>query len=286
MKIIRYIILSILIIAFAGVVFVLSMKQQTSDEKWRSDFAKDQIEILRSDGIRMIKRPSSEEVNQSVIFIHGAPGEGSQFLPYLSDSTLSSQADLYVLDRPGYGYSDYGKAIPQISVQARKIQNAINEQVDTTKEIILVSHSFGGPIGALLGILQPSLYKGHLMLCPVIDPVSEPMFWYSGLPLWWPFSLFSSGAMKTSAYEKKSHPDELKNLMNLWSKSEVKTKMIQGAEDWLAPIENAAFVREYFSKRYTEVEIMPDDSHFIPFNKADFVIEQILLLGSGSEIAD
>ena len=82
--------------------------------------------------------------------------------------------------------------------------------------------------------------------------------------------------MKVAAHEKLNHANELQKIQHLWKEIEVPTLHVQGAKDWLAPMENADFVKEKFNQEYTEVMILEKSSHFIPFTKREWVIQLIL----------
>jgi len=275
-KVLKYIAFLAPIAILTVVIIILSMKQQTSDSEWKDKIKG--VEIVNKDGIRLIKNKAAAPSLDAIVFIHGAPGEASQFSDYLTSSDLLHSASVYTLDRPGYGDSDYGEPVTSIAIQAERIHDVLMQEITDSTRITLVSHSYGGPIAAHMSLIDSSRYHAHLMLCPVIDPVSEPMFWYAGAPLWWPLRYISSGAMQVSAYEKKSHPSELTKIQDYWKDNEVNTLMIQGAKDWLAPIENAEFVKKHFPAKNTQVVVLEEESHFIPFNKQDYVIEQILML--------
>mgnify|MGYP001980086863 CR=1 FL=1 len=278
-KAIKYILIILLVFILAGVTLILSSEQRIDDQSLTNDFNKSNINLNLHDSnkIRAWKTKGFKREN-AIVFIHGAPGSGDQFNIYLKDSLLRNVADIITLDRPGYGYSNYGNPQTNIQKQAESIFNTIYQIADSTQHIILVSHSFGGPIASYIGIRHPNKIKGHLMLNPVMDPESEPMFWFSGAPLWWPIKYISSGAMKVAAHEKISHPEELESLSHLWTKSKIPTIMIQGRKDWLAPFENAQFVKDHFDPDFIKVKILDESSHFVPFNQTDYVIEQILEL--------
>lgn len=272
------------VIILLGVVFIvliylgLSMDMRSSDEELIDYFSDHDInaEVHMTDGLRSIHIKSLSKTDHTVIFVHGAPGSADQFKTYLIDSTLRNHANLITLDRPGYGYSDYGRAMIDIPEQARVIESMILVHVDTTQNIVLVSHSYGGPICAVLSALIPDRIKSNLMLNPVIDPDSEKEFWFSGAPLWWPLRYISSGANKVAAHEKLNHASSLRNIEAYWDRLKVRTVHIQGDRDWLAPIENARFVQNNFNPELTEVIILNNTSHFIPFTRRTQIMQWII----------
>ncbi len=45
----------------------------------------------------------------TIVFIHGTPGSWDAFAGYMQDSSLLTQYRMISIDRPGSGYSDFGK---------------------------------------------------------------------------------------------------------------------------------------------------------------------------------
>jgi pimeloyl-ACP methyl ester carboxylesterase len=286
-KAIKYGSLLVLLVVLIAVYLILSMEQRINNQALSNEFNSNEqlINIHNINDIRLWQT-DDEQKNVVLVFIHGAPGSGDQFNIYLMDSTLRSKSSMITLDRPGYGYSSYGNDVSNINEQSELIHHSLSSVIDSSQKILFISHSFGGPIAALIGINYPQNVIGHLMLNPVIDPNSEPMFWFSELPLWWPFRYFSSGAMKVASHEKMMHPDELNAISQKWIKNTIPTLMIQGKKDWLAPLGNVDFVKNNFPNGTLEMKVIDEYSHFIPFSQKDFVVDQIISMMDFSKNQD
>ena len=72
-----------------------------------------------------------------VLFVHGSPGSGSNFYDYLKDTALQSKAQLASVDRPGFGYSDFGKSEPELQQQAYEIAQTLLAQFETMGRLIV-----------------------------------------------------------------------------------------------------------------------------------------------------
>ena len=59
-----------------------------------------------------------------VLFFHGAPGSLDAFNPYFEIPELRAAAQLVSVDRPGYGYSDYGRTEPDLVRQAELLRHS------------------------------------------------------------------------------------------------------------------------------------------------------------------
>src|SRR5690606_2263176 len=110
---------------------------------------------------------TGDHTTNAILFIHGAPGSGDAFYSYLKDSSLLKNAKLITYDRPGYGYSGFGKSMVKTSEQARIVKDIIDHY--NLNNVVVVGHSYGGPIAAYTSLLSYRI-NGVLMLAPEIDP--------------------------------------------------------------------------------------------------------------------
>lgn len=210
-----------------------------------------------------------------LVFVHGSPGSSNNFHKYLADSTLRERARMISLDRPGYGYSNYGRSAIELGEQARAVK-AIVDRYDG-KKTILIGHSYGGPIIGKYAMDYPQRTAGILMLAPVNDPVSEPMFWFANFGRWKLTRWMLSGSLKVSADEKLSHPDQLSKIINGWSELSVPVIHMHGNKDKLAPPVNVQFSMEKIPSQYLKV-VQLKTNHFIPWTDYDAVKQELLNL--------
>ena len=72
-------------------------------------------EQIRDREIRWITT-GAQQNNRAILFLHGAPGSWKDFSQYLIDPDLQQSMYMIAMDRPGYGYSDYGNAETSITL--------------------------------------------------------------------------------------------------------------------------------------------------------------------------
>src|SRR5205085_881355 len=72
-----------------------------------------------------------------VLFIHGSPGSWTAFKEFFKDSLLLAKAKLVAVDRPGFGYSNYGTAESSLIIQAACIKPLL-QKYGAGKQVILV----------------------------------------------------------------------------------------------------------------------------------------------------
>lgn len=273
----------LLVVTATLMVVALSWDMTASDSKIKEDFQQAGLHVSIGFYIwqeiprRYIELPASDSASALLVFVHGAPGGCNAFSGMMKDDRLNRRFDMLSYDRPGYGPNDR-EAFADIQQQSEYLTELVRDRVKSNQKVILVSHSFGGPIAALSGMSLGGFDVRHVMLSPVISHLDEKLFWYSGMPLWPPFSWFSSAPWKAAAVEKLSHKDEIEKLASLWSQVETQTLHIHGSRDWLAPVANVEFCQSRFDARYYRSEIWPDASHFIPWTRIDDIVQRILSL--------
>ncbi len=227
------------------------------------------------DRLRLIRTGMPiHKAEKAIIFLHGAPGASDSFYSYQIDSTLLRHAHLVSFDRPGYGYSNYGVPLTGIKDQAEVVYQIMDHL--NIENFILVSHSYGCAIAGVVALERAELIDANIMLCPVIDPLKEIIFFVSSWPSNRILKHFFSGAMQVASYVKMVHADELIGIEPLWNETEVPTLVMHGKKDWIAPVENANYLKGKISKELLTVEIDETASHFIPWTQQAKVIQKIL----------
>jgi pimeloyl-ACP methyl ester carboxylesterase len=111
-----------------------------------------------------------------IVMIHGASSNLECMRP-LGD-LLASNHRVILIDRPGHGWStrdDLENSTP--AMHARMIDEAL-EKLGLSGAIV-VAHSLGGALGALLALDYPRRAAGLVMLAPVAYPWPGGVGWYN-----------------------------------------------------------------------------------------------------------
>ncbi len=206
----------------------------------------------------------------TVIFVHGSPGSSDNFLDYLGDTTFSDMATLVAVDRPGFGYSGFGKAVLELKAQSSALAPLLKKFQE--QRVILVGYSLGGPVIVRMAIDYPELVDGLVMVAPSIDPELEGNTWWRKTLDWPLFSLLTPKALRTCNREIIPLKDELTKLIPYWSRITVPVTVIQGAKDKLVPAGNADFARRMLTNSTrVNVELLEGEGHFILWSKTEIV---------------
>jgi pimeloyl-ACP methyl ester carboxylesterase len=202
-----------------------------------------------------------------VVFIHGSPGNWRGWADYLIDPELTERAELVAVDRPGFGGSGAGAVERSLVQQARDISPLL-DKVAPGRRVVLVGHSFGGPLAVRLAMDYGSRVTDLVILAGSIDPAMEHTAWYQ-YPADWPvISWILPDALVVTNREIRALKDELVDMLPLWPRVTQRVTVMQGGKDNLVPQENADFAQKMLT-RATSVNIVriPEMNHFLPWTR-------------------
>jgi pimeloyl-ACP methyl ester carboxylesterase len=210
-----------------------------------------------------------------VLFVHGAPGSWYDYIKYFGDENLVSKAHLVAFDRPGYGNSGLGNAMTSIEEQAAVLKPlmALNK---SGKPVVILGHSYGGPIAVRFAMDYPEDVKALILLAPAIDPDNEKMFWVNKPASWKIVQAILPRPMLTAQMEKETHVSELKKMNGGWGKITATTFYLFGDKDSLVPPVNVEYAKKNISNGKLEVIEFPKEDHFIPWSQQDSITKIIL----------
>lgn len=277
MRIIGFI---IFVILASGLTSCTVLQWRSSDQEIKTYFKEKgiipQISYFSIDSLDLKLRvqavkQSKNDIN--LIFFHGSPSSLSAWNSYFIDTLLLKKANLYAIDRPGYGYSNFGDEITSIKTQARIMSQLIAHY--NLKNNIVVGSSYGGPLVARLAV-ENSDVKGVVMISPAIDPKQEKMIWASRLTQWWATRWLVPTGYRVAGDEKKVHAKELALLENDWEKVTVPVLHIHGNIDDLVPYENTNYSKEKFSN--IKIITTENTGHEIAWAKPELIKPHLIAL--------
>lgn len=244
------------------------MKFRTNSKETKSFFTSQKIKYLDSlikiDDHTVHYIETGKKNAPTLIFVHGSPGSWDNFKDYLKDTLLLSKYRMISVDRPGFGYSDFGKA-ENLNTQAHILEKFI-AKVATKTSIYLIGHSMGGPVIVQMAANKPELYKGLIILAGAVDPHAETPENWRAIIKTKPIRYLIPGALRPSNDELWWLKEDLfileKKLKNITSK----VILIHGTKDQLVPFSNVAFMKREFSNiQSLKVIAIENANHFIPW---------------------
>lgn len=211
-----------------------------------------------------------------VIFMHGTPGSASAFSDYLADTNLSKHVQMISVDRPGFGYSDYGWAVRSLEEQSMLLKPLIERHPKAPK-VILVGHSLGGPVIARMAMDYEELITSLVMIAPSIAPELEPYEWYREPMDWAAIRWVIPTVMRVSNQEILPVKDDLTEMLPLWENITIPVIVIQGKKDMLVPWQNATFAKKVLiNSQRVDIHMYPKENHFLVWTQYDDCVKYIL----------
>ncbi|SHM27132.1 Pimeloyl-ACP methyl ester carboxylesterase [Flavobacterium xanthum] len=273
----RYIVYSLM---FLYIVICQScMTMRYSDKETTKFFADSKTEFQDKtvvfEGYKVHYVATGNAQNPTLFFIHGSPGSWNAFKEYLQDTLLLKKYRMIAIDRPGFGYSDFGEA-QNLKVQSQRISEFI-KKIDNKKPLILVGHSVGGPVVAQLAVDNPSWYKRLVILAGSLDPKAEnPEKWRTVIKAS-PLRYLIPGALRPSNDELWWLKKDLVYLEPELKKITCDVTIIHGTKDALVPYSNVAFMQKKFTNaKSIDTITIEKANHFIPWSHYE-IVRNVLL---------
>jgi pimeloyl-ACP methyl ester carboxylesterase len=204
-----------------------------------------------------------------VIFIHGSPGLGEEWLPFM---TAVPDGQLYLApDRPGFG--DSGDAtVTDLQAQADALVPLLGGQADTP--VVLVGYSYGGPVALRLAGDHPERVAGLLLIGAAADPGLEethPLQEIAALPF---FERLLPSELANSNAELLQLRDGLDMLAGDLAAMYLPVIMVQGTADNLVPASNVDYLRAQMAATPAAIMIEGAD-HFLPWSHPNLLAQAL-----------
>jgi pimeloyl-ACP methyl ester carboxylesterase len=243
------------------------MRFRVSDESAKKNFQKKGLTLIRSflrvqDQVLHYVTTGLDSL-PTIIFIHGSPGSWNAFENYLEDSDLLRNFRLISIDRPGFGYSDFGKAA-HLNLQSELISKLFRV-INNGKPLYLVGHSLGGPMVVKLAAENPRLINAIVILSGSLDPAEEASEWWRKVLGKTPLYYFVPGAFRPSNRELLYFKDDVYSLADDFDKVTCRVYLVHGnADKWVPPGNVAYAAQKLVNTRAVEVHMLEGANHFIP----------------------
>ena len=203
----------------------------------------------------------------ALLFLHGSPGAWNASEPYLNDTSLQRYL-LLAPDRPGFGESDFGEALPSLAGQSLMVRAMMDRWPG--RRFVVIGHSYGCSLAQQLAFDDPDRVAAVVHVAPPLDPDLEVgIGWrkFLDFPL---FHLVTPPAFRVCNQELITLKEDLELLLPQWSTLRVPTYLIQGAADKLVFPEEMDFFQKMAPEPMQKVYPHPGD-HFIYWTDVPFV---------------
>lgn len=207
-----------------------------------------------------------------VVFIHGTPGSADGWVDMLQAAPLGIYA--VSIDRPGYGGTLPRSTVTELKAHAQAVMEvaaAIQAEPGFAElPLILVGHSYGGPIAAKAAGDDTAKVSAIVIAAGALDPDLEKIHWAQHLGSWQPFKFLIGHTLRTANAELMTLEAELDVLTMEMPDVKVPVFIIHGTEDDLVPYANVAFMTDRFAPgMICETQTLDGQNHFLPWNEID-----------------
>ncbi|MEL7087133.1 MAG: alpha/beta hydrolase [Planctomycetota bacterium] len=224
----------------------------------------ERLDIVAEDGSTALSYfRAGEPDGRRLIFVHGTPGDATNYLDYLADPPAGWE--VISVDRPGFGRSSAdGKRSLTFAGQAEALTPLLVER--DGRWPVLVGHSLGGPIVLRSAADRPHRVGGVVVLAGSVDPALERPRWYNVVGAVPPVSWLLPGPMRRANDEIFAAPAETQALADVLDRVTCPVVIVQGQEDVLVPAANADYLLDSLpNAKRVNLILIPGAGHFLPW---------------------
>lgn len=218
-------------------------KNRISDAKAKRWFGNKNIAVIVKDtlidGRRLHYAVTGNENLPTLVFVHGSPGSWFHYMKFMYDSAMLTKYRMVSIDRPGFGYSNFGKPMhlrQQAALLLRLVETFKNNQ-----PLYIAGHSMGGPVATQMAAYNPQLFTKIVLMAAALNIKEEAKETWRHImavkPLFWALP----GAFQPSNTELLWLKNDLKGLANDFDKITCAVQFIHGDKDTWVSIRNIGY---------------------------------------------
>jgi pimeloyl-ACP methyl ester carboxylesterase len=269
------------VILLSWVVFAQScMKFRMSDSKAKSSFLKENIllqtETINVNGFNIHFAKTGNDSLPTLFFVHGSPGSWDAFSVYMKDKDLLAKYRMVSIDRPGFGYSQFGDA--KNMQEQSQIISPLLTYIDNKKPIYIIGHSLGGPLAIKLAADNANTFAGIVLLAASVSAADEAPEKWRGLFAKSSLEYLLPGAFRPSNKEIWAFKKDVVLLSKQFATITCPVWIIHGDKDKFVPVANAAYAKKMLvNAKAVETKILRGAPHFIPWEPWYKDVKEVLM---------
>lgn len=276
------------VVLFIGLLFTwiflsqcLIMKNRWSDKKAYNVFESKNIPLTISDTVinkrHLHYAVSGPDSLPTLVFVHGSPGSWMNYMKYMWDSSMRSKFRIVAIDRPGFGFSNFGKAM-HLQEQAAIVLPVL-QKLKNDRPMFLAGHSYGGPLSVKLAADDPQLFEAIVIIAGALDISQEAKETWREImnvrPLYWALP----GAFGPSNTELLYLKKDLQPLQKDFKKVTCKVVFVHGDKDTWVPITNVGYGTRMMTNAASIVsDTIKNADHQVPWKNREELKEILLNL--------
>jgi pimeloyl-ACP methyl ester carboxylesterase len=269
------------VLLLGWVIFAQScMKFRMSDSKAKDNFLKENIQLLTEtiniNGFDIHFAKTGNDSLPTLFFVHGSPGSWDAFSLYMKDKELLAKYRMVSIDRPGFGYSQFGDA--KNMQEQSEIISPLLTYIDNKKPIYIIGHSLGGPLAIKLAAHNANTFAGIVLLAASVSAADEAPEKWRGLFAKSSLEYLLPGAFRPSNKELWAFKKDVVLLSKQFDAITCQVWIIHGDKDKFVPVANAAYAKKMLvNAKAVEIKILKGAPHFIPWEPWYKDVKEVLM---------
>ena len=257
------------------------MKMRISDKKAKQQFKEAglvlETPVIKINGFPLHYAQTGSDTMPTLLFVHGTPGSWDAFKAYLRNRELLNYYRIISIDRPGFGYSDFGNAM-NLSAQTDIIA-AWMDSINNNKPFIIIGHSLGAPMAIKVAAARPQYTKAIVLLAGSQDPAAEKPEKWRPVLFKTPLNYLIPGALRPSNEELWYLKKDLVTMKPDYEKITCPVYILHGNKDMLVPYSNVAYTQKMLLKTDSVfITTFEKENHFIVWTREKEIVELLMKL--------
>lgn len=199
-----------------------------------------------------------------LILVHGSPGDWGSFAHFFKDKALLENYELITFSRYGFGKNREGVPHGKLDDQIKPLV-AIIDKYKMQRKVILLGHSYGGPVVMKLALTHPDKVDALVLAAASMDPELEKMKWYQYVAEAWPIRHLIPSVLDVTNREILALKEEMIHMESDYKSFNKPLYVVQGDIDVLVPKENVDYIVRKTGLSDTYIERIKNAKHFLPW---------------------
>lgn len=224
------------------------------------------------------------------VWVHGTPGNWTDSAYLYRDKSFTSQVKLIMLDRPGWGLSQYKnkpRLVTSFSEISRLIQPLLNKLKKDNPDVplILLGHSWGGSVVPTIALNNANLVDGVIVLAAGLDPELTNPRWYNRFASTYLGNALIGPGFRLANDEIYALRPELLEQHDRWMEFKQPVIVVQGKNDKLVNPKNADYAEKVLPKNTSHVLRLSNQGHLLQLEQMELIAKCIAAISENNLIA-
>lgn len=208
------------------------------------------------------------------ILLHGSPSSSAQWVPLVNDTLLRKEVDFLLIDRPGYGFSDFGNPVLNLEQEAKLVYQVVEQYAKNYSQLLMLGTSYGGSVTARFMMDHPGYLDASVLMSSSVAPGEERIYgisWVMDKVPW----LFPK-LLIVANQEKLTHERELKKMLPYWDRIATPVMFIHSTGDDLIYPSNVSFALDHMDAKWVMDTIwVKNGEHSLYWSNRNLVFNQL-----------